>query len=377
MARLPYEELGTLADDPELTARVIRRPGEEKLYLLNRVPHGADTRELFRDLYFYSTRKPERAEFEKLFSEGQTFCVLFCHHQGPSLREQFPKPHGSVAWRMTVLADALFHVYGATKDMPLPVVCSMLQPDNILFDENEQISLRWKLEPRFWKDGAGCSLWASVAELMRFLVGREAEAPRFRALNSVYKKCQAGLYPSLPAMIHDLRRARESLNEADPVVRLKAFFYEKKARLLQASQLGIVVLLACLIIYVIVEVQNSRQAVAGAPITDIGNITYVSAQEEQPGFQVADPVRPPQGGGRPIFSALPRPDAEISSEDYVVQSGDTLESICAAVYGAEGYGVPVAFFNGLEDGALEAGMVLRLPLRDQLAQYLERWQEDE
>ena len=40
MARLPYEELGTLADDPELTARVIRRPGEEKLYLLNRVPHG-------------------------------------------------------------------------------------------------------------------------------------------------------------------------------------------------------------------------------------------------------------------------------------------------------------------------------------------------
>ena len=61
----------------------------------------------------------------------------------------------------------------------------------------------------------------------------------------------------------------------------------------------------------------------------------------------------------------------------MVQSGDTLESICAAVYGAEGYGEPVAFFNGLEDGALEAGMVLRLPLRDQLAQYLEGWQEDE
>lgn len=376
MAQLPYEELGTLADEPELTARVIRRPGEEELCLLNRVPHGADTRELFRDLYFYSAHRPERTEFKELFSEGQMFCVLFCYHQGPSLQDQFPKPHGSVAWRTTILADVLFHIYGATRDMPVPVVCSMLQPDNILFDENEQIFLRWKLEPRFWKDGARCSLWASAAELMRFLVGREAENPRFRTLNSVYKKCQAGLYRSLPAMIHDLRRVKETLNEADPIVRLKAFYYDKKARLLQASQLGIVVLLACLIIYVIVEVQNSQQAAAGAPITDIGNITYVSAQEEAQGLQVLDPVRPPQGGGRPIFSALPGPDAQIDSEDYVVQPGDTLESICAAVYGAEGYGEPVAFFNDLEDGPLEAGTVLRLPLRDQLAQYLEGWQED-
>lgn len=376
MAQLPYEELGTLAEGPELAAKVIRRPGEEELYLLNRVPHGADTRELFRDLYFYGAHRPERTEFEELFSEGQTFCVLFRYHQGPSLREQFPKPRGSVSWRLTVLADALFCVYNATRDMPLPVVCSMLQPDNILFDENEQISLRWKLEPRFWKDGAGCSLWASAAELMRFLVGKEAETTRFRTLNSVYKKCQAGLYQSLPAMIHDLRRAKESLNEADPVVRLKAFFYEKKARLLQASQLGVAVLLVCLIIYLIVEIRDGQQATAGAPITDIGNITYVSAQEEEPGIQVFDPVRPPQGGGRPIFSVLPGPDADLDSEDYVVQPGDTLEGICAAVYGSEGYGEPVAFFNGLEDGPLEAGTVLRLPRRDQLAQYLEGWQED-
>lgn len=376
MAQLPYEELGTLAEGPELTAKVVRRPGGEELYLLNRVPHGEESRELFRDLYFYSASRPERTEFEELFSEGQAFCVLFRYHQGPSLQEQFRKRRGSAAWRLTILADALVHVYTAARDMPLPVVCSMLQPDNILFDENELISLRWKLEPRFWTEGGTCSLWDSAAELMGFLVGREAENVHYQTLNRIYKKCRAGLYPSLPAMIHDLRRAKETLNEADPLLRLKTFFYEKKARLLQASQLGVVVLLACLVIYVIVEVRDGQQAAVGAPITDIGNITYVSAQEEEPGLQVFDPVRPPQGGGRPIFSALPGPEAALSSEDYVVQPGDTLESICAAAYGAEGYGELVASFNGLGDGGAEAGMVLRLPLRDQLAQYLEGWQED-
>lgn len=371
MAQLPYEELGTLADGPGLTARVVRRPGEEELYLLNRIPHGPDTRELFRDLYFYSAHRPERTEFEELFSAGQAFCALFRYHQGPSLREQLQKRRGSAAWRLTVLSDVLFHVYGATRDMPLPVVCSMLQPDNILFDENERISLRWQLEPAFWKGATACSLWDSVAELMRFLVGKEAENAHYRTLNSVYKKCQAGLYPSLPAMIHDLRKAEGTLNEADPLVRLKTLFYEKKAQLLQTSQLGAAVVLACLLIYVIVEVWNGQEAAVGAPITDIGNITYVSAQEGEQGIQVFDPVRPPQGGGRPAFAALPGPEADLDSEDYVVQSGDTMESICTAAYGFGSYGELVACFNGLEDETVEAGMVLRLPRRDQLARYLE------
>ena len=48
----------------------------------------------------------------------------------------------------------------------------------------------------------------------------------------------------------------------------------------------------------------------------------------------------------------------------------TLAAVCAGYYGSAGYAELVASFNGLEtDGALEAGSVLLLPLRDQLAQY--------
>jgi len=372
MAQLPYEELGTLADGPELTASVVRRPGGEELYLLDRIPHGPDTRELFRGLYFYGANRPERTEFVELFSAGQGFCVLFRYHQGPSLREQFQTCRGPTAWRLEILADILFHVYNATRGMPLPVVCSMLQPDNILFDENELIALRWKLEPKFWTAGTEEGLWGPAAELMRFLIGKEAQDPRYRTLHRIYKKCQAGLYPSLPVMIHDLRRAKETLGEAGLLFRSRTFLYGKKAQLLQASQLGMAVLLACLAVYAVVEIGSGRETAAVAPITDIGNITYVSAQEDGREIQVLDPVRPPAEPDQPAFTSLPGPEEALSSEDYVVQSGDTLESICAAVYGAQGYWEPVASFNGLEGGAVEAGMVLRLPWRDQLAQYLQK-----
>lgn len=184
------------------------------------------------------------------------------------------------------------------------------------------------------------------------------------------ERARAGLYDSFPALLHDLKNAGQALVEADPIRRMKAFFLEKKAMLQQSAHLGVLVLLACLVIYVIVEIGQIQRAGQGIPITAIGNVTYVSAQEDDRGLRVDDPIRPPEEVSRPVFLSLPGPDAELDSEDYVVRSGETLEDICAAAYGTEGYGTLVAAFNGLEGTAVEAGTVLRMPRRDQLSQYL-------
>ena len=361
-----YEVLGTLAEGPELTAQVVRRPGEEELLLCNRVPLEETSRDLFRDIHRFSAGAPERSEFRALLVEGRDFCVLFRYNQGPSLRERFAG--GGAVWRLTVLYDVMRCVYNATRGMPLPVVCSMLRPENILFDRDELISLRWQLCPEFWK--GECDLWQTAADLIHFMAGKEADSPKYRTIHSIYKRCRAGLYDSMPALLHDLKTAGQTLIEADPIRRLKAFFLEKKALLQQSAHLGAVVVLVCLVIYVIVEIGQVRQAGQGAPITAIGNVTYLSAQEDGRALRVDDPIQPQEEPGRPVFIALPSPDAGLDSEDYVVQPGETLEDICTAAYGTEGYGALVAAFNGLESATVEAGMVLRMPGRDQLSQYL-------
>lgn len=361
-----YEVLGTVSEGPELTAQVVKRPGEEELLLCNRIPLEDTSRDLFRDLHRFSAGVPERSEFRGLLVEGRDFCVLFQYNQGPSLRERFAG--GGAAWRLTVLYDVMLYVYNATQGMPLPVVCSMLRPENILFDRDELISLRWQLCPEFWK--GDCDLWQTAADLIHFMAGKEADSPKYRTIHGIYKRCRAGLYTSMPALIHDLKTAGQTLIEADPIRRLKVFFLEKKTLLQQSAHLGALVLLACMVIYVIVEISQIQRTGQGVPITAIGNVTYVSAQEDGRALRVDDPIQPPEEVSRPVFIALPSPDAELDSEDYVVQSGETLEEICTAAYGTEGYGTLVAAFNGLEGTTVEAGMVLRMPRRDQLSQYL-------
>lgn len=364
-----YEVLGTLAEEPGLTAQVVRLPHEEELLLCNRIPLDEKSRDLFRDMHRFNANRPERTEFQGLLVEGQNFCALFHYNQGPSLRERFAGGGGNPAWRLTVLYDVMLYVYNAAKDLPPPVLCSMLRPENILFDRNEVITLRWRLYPEYWEKS--CNQWHAAAELIHFLAGKEVEDARYRTLHSIYKRCLAGLYDSMPALLHDLKTAGETLIEADPIRRLKAFFLEKKERLQKSANLGVLVLLFCLVVYVIVELSQAGPTGQSVPIMAIGNVTYVSAQEEDGGLRVNDPAQPPPETSPPVFTSLPSPDAELDSEDYVVQSGETLAEICTSWYGVEGYDVLAAAFNGLDAGkTVEAGTVLRMPRRDQLSQYL-------
>lgn len=368
--RMPYELLGTLTDTPQLTVCAARKPGSDELLLLNRIPHNQDTRDLFRDLYFYSTHRPERSEFVELYSADRDFYAVFKYHQAPSLASLYGSCSGPTIRRLPILIDALFRVYTDTLRMPLPVVCSALQPDNILMDDDGHIHVFYQLREDF-VTGQACSLWDEAAALVQFMLARELYSGHHQTLEDICKKCRAGLYPSLPALINDLEKASETLAQAEWLNRVKAFISRKKARILQMSWLSLVALASFLVIYLITELTRT-DALPAASISDIGNITYVAAQDEdRSDLQLTDPTQPQAVTDDPAFSSLPLPDSDLSSEDYVVQSGDTLESICLTKYGSATYADAVAFFNSLsESDAIEAGSVLRLPLRDQLAAYI-------
>ena len=333
-----YQSLGTLSESLYVTAQVARAEGQEGLLLVNRVPHCEETRGFFSALYASFLRRPERSDFLELFSIHQDFYAVFRYNEGPSLSAVCAGCPGAAGRRLKLLIAALFQICSAAGDLPDAVVCSLLQPENLLLDDEENVRLLYQFRPEFLVESAACDIWSEAADLMEFLMARELKSPYHKVLRSIHKKCAAGLYESLPAFINDLENAVETLADTGPVQSLKAFVSRKKARLAQ--------------------------------ISDIGTITYVASQEEDGGgMQLTDPVPEPSEGGT-IFSGLPEQGAELTSEDYIVQPGDTLASICAEYYGSAGYAGLVASFNGLEeDEALDAGSVLLLPLRDQLAEY--------
>ena len=360
--------LGTLAESLYVTAQVARAEGQEGLVLVNRVPHREETRAFFGALYASFLRRPERSDFLELFSIHQDFYAVFRYNEGPSLAALYAGCPGAAGKRLQLLTAALFQVCSAAGDLPEAVQCSLLQPENLLLDDDGRIRLLYQLHPEFLTEET-CSIWGQAADLMAFMMARELKSPYHKVLRSIHKKCAAGLYETLPAFISDLERAAGTLAETGPVQSLKAFVSRKKARIAQLSWLGLVTLLACLVVYLIMEL-TARDTQMVTPISDIGTITYVASQEEDgDGMQLTDPAAEP-AEDQVSFSGLPGQGAELASEDYIVQPGDTLAAVCAGYYGSAGYAELVASFNGLAaDGALEAGSVLLLPLRDQLAQY--------
>ena len=366
-----YQYLGTLADTLYLTAQVARRPDSPELLLVNRVPHRQETRDFFCALYASYARRGERSDFLELFSINQDFYAVFRYNEGPSLAALCAGCAGAGGKRLRLLIDALFQVCSTVSGLPDAVVCSMLQPENLLVDDDEKIRLLYQLHPEFLIDDAGCDIWSEAADLMGFMLEKELKNPCYKFLRNIHRMCGAGLYESLPAFISDLERAAKTMAETGPVQSLKAFFFRNKARLAQLSWLGMVTLFLCLVVYLITEL-TTQQTVEGIPISDIGTITYVAAQDEDgDSMQLTDPLQPVTGDGVD-FSSLPDRTADLTSEDYVVQPGDTLSSICTDYYGSAGYAALVASFNGLQaDQALDAGSILLLPLQDQLAQYME------
>lgn len=362
--------LGMLEQSLYLTAQVAKHPDSEELLLVNRIPHDKRSRAFFRDLYGAYCRRGERSDFLELFSMQQEFYAVFRYCEGPSLLERYEGCRGAVGKRIQLLTTALFQVYTAAGNLPEPVVCSLLQPENLLVDDVDRIHLRYLLHPEFFLEESGCSMWEETASLMQFLLGRELKKAYHKTLRTIYKKCSAGLYPSLPALIHDLEQAAEGLTDAGPVQALKTFVLRKKARLVQISWVGMVTLILCLVVYLITSL-TGQQTTETRPISDIGTVTYVASQKETgDSLLLTDPpVEPEQEDV--TFTGVPDPSTPLRSEDYIVQSGDTLDSVCVTFYGSAAYGPLVAGFNGIEaDGPLEAGTILRMPLRDQLAQYL-------
>lgn len=365
-----YQYLGTLSDTLYLTVRVARGPDSPELLLVNRVPHQQETREFFSELYTAFAHRPERSDFLELYSIQQDFYAVFRYNEGPSLAGLYAGCPGAPGKRIRLLINALFQICAAAGDLPDGVVCSLLQPENLLVDEDEKIQLLYKFQPEFLLDNAGCDVWNEAANLMEFLLEKELKAPYHKLLRKIYRMCRAGLYESLPAFISDLERAAETLPDTGPVQSLKAFFFRNKARLAQVSWLGMVTLFVCLVVYLITSLTTQRTGDV-VPISDIGTVTYVASQDEEGDLQLTDPVQPVSGGDVE-FSSLPDATAELESEDYIVQPGDTLASICAGYYGSAGYAELVASFNGLEtDQELDPGSILLMPLRDQLAQYME------
>ena len=303
--------------------------------LSNRVPHGEETRAFFSQLYAAFTRREERSDFVDLFSAGQDFYAIFRYYEGRSLAESFRDCPGNTEKRLGILIRALFRVHTGGAGLPESVQCALLQPENILLDQEENVRLLYQFHPEFFTGNVGCSRWKETAALMEFMLRRELKNPYHKALRDICKMCGAGLYDGLPPLIRDLEKARTVWDKTDSSPGPRLFSRKTKGGWPRFPGWGWWCCFSALW-STLSPLSREEKKRPGNPSPRSALVSYGEGQEEEGSIQLQDPTRPPEEE-EVAFASLPEPEELLTSEDYIVAPGDTWDSICESYYGAAGY----------------------------------------
>ena len=120
------------------------------------------------------------------------------------------------------------------------------------------------------------------------------------------------------------------------------------------------------------KLTEGQQSGTAATAVTIGEITYNGNTEDESDKTVAENIDNQTGTSKTGDIILPA-GLDIEFEDYIVQHGDTIASICTNYYKDNRYITAVASFNGIETNeTLTAGSIIKLPNRTAIALYLSK-----
>ena len=145
----------------------------------------------------------------------------------------------------------------------------------------------------------------------------------------------------------------------------------RKDTIARVSKLSTAFIIALGAFYLVYSKLNEGQNAGTAPtMVAIGGVNYTGDTQDESDKNVSTENIDNQTGEVKSADIVLSPGLDIQYEDYIVQNGDTITSICNDYYKDEKFITAVASFNGLDvKDMLTAGSILKLPNRTAVALY--------
>ncbi len=353
--------------------------GENKLdnlYIINEFEYDKSDLYFFKKLFsiYSSPKKPK--EFCDFFVNEEKFYAIFKYTEGPNIKELYNKKLSTTAFdeRCKILELILMKMDSLVK-FPYELVGCTSQSENVKIDETKSICLNFNLSGM--SKYKGCSLNAifeNIREIILNLLPAECEAPFNKQLHIVLDKCKNGVYSSIPELIIELKHAEEMSKTSSWIKYIKYQLSLRKPLINKIYKTSIWALLVFGIFYLgyskLTEGQRSKQA---APKVTIGNISYNGNKEDESEKTVSTENQDNQTNTKSTENIILSQGLDMEYEDYIVQYGDNIPSICEQYYKEKRYETAISTFNGIEvDAKLTPGTILKLPNRTAIALYISR-----
>lgn len=347
----------------------------DNLYILNEFEYNTDDLKLFKDIFniFSSPHKP--AEFSDFFVDNGKFYAAFKYTQAEDITHLYQKDICTATFdeRCIILENILVKIDSICRYTP-QIACCLTEPQNIRVDKNKNIHMIYNLKNiQKYSTADYKTIFANIREIIFTMLRAESEAGFNKQLHIVLDKCSSGVYTSVPQLAIELKKAEKISKTSSWITYIKYQIGLRKPLIQKLSKASLTAVIVAGIFYLAYSKINENTAPGTAAIAvSIGDVTYNGNKEDESEKAVSAQNIDSQTGADTSDITLTE-GLDMQYEDYIVQYGDTVSSICEAYYKDSRYITAIATFNGVASNEkLTAGTILKLPNRTAIALYTSR-----
>ena len=369
-----YTLIGNLHSDENIEVLIAFKEENtpDNLYILNKIPFTRENMDLFKKFFFCYNDKNKISDFEDLFVFDKHFYVIFKYYSCESIKKRFAKDVCVNVFndRCSLLEKILMKL-NRRYNFPVSALTCISNPENICIDKDNKIHIKYDFSALFENSSDKInSVYKNIRNIIYTMLQAEADVKYNKALHVVLDKCNNGLYASIPELTVDLKKAEKSSKSTTLWsyikyrISLRQSIISKVAKYATASAVvGGLLYLGYSKLF-----QNTASS-AVAPVVAIGEVSYNGDSEDESDKEVStDKESKTKEKAKSEISLSPGLDIEY--EDYIVQYGDTVSSICEQYYKDSSLETAVATFNDISvNEKLVAGSILKLPNKTAIALY--------
>ncbi len=378
-----YKRVATLNKNQkngiDVYVATLHNKSSSEFYIINSFEHSSENQKIFQDFFFFYNDN-NIIDFVNFLTDGNRFFVIFKYENNNGISYIFNKEKNIYNYkeRCAILKDILIKI-SSISQMPVQALICATELNNIKIDNNKNVQIVYNFENynNYIRNDTGI-IYENIANIISVMLNQELEESKI-PINSLYnkplkiviEKCKKHIYNSIPELILDLEKAEQACDKNDVKSAAYNYLNKKKEYLKRFSWIALSFMICFIIFFTFKPLFRNKNKPSSEP-ANIGAITYNKAAEAIDNN--VDIQHPSNANSNSIdFSSIVIPaNSDILYNEYIVQYGDTLDSICKSYYSNENLSSAVKTFNNISDDAvLQAGTILKLPAQSAISKFVE------
>ena len=295
------------------------------------------------------------------FSLNGNFYIIFKYYSAEGITEKYNSEETSETFetRCDILSNIILKI-DSLHTLPVQALVNASNPENICIDNEDKIHIIYSLD-KINEESSMADVYKNIASIIKLLLKEEFSNKYDKHLPLIIEKCENNIYTSIPELIVDLENAEKRCHDNNLKTTILRFFNDNKDKIKKYSTIAGCIAGAILIPFLIYKFVFAKNHPDALPVS-LGMINYSNGASDDAKIEMLDTEPKNDTSSEEILDLYIYPEDNVSSQDYIVQYGDTLESICDQFYSSRNFVSTLQGFNSITSNAqLTAGLVIKIP----------------